>query len=95
MRKTNHWSRAISAFLQGFRLEAGLQRSMPWVSEGFDGGGVDFDEVRIVQSLFDIRPPLGEPFFKLCASQISQSNPNDFGRRTLDDDAIEEISVPR
>ena len=77
------------------RVNRSFRRSMPWVGEGLDGVGMYFDEIRFLQALFDVRPHLDERFFKHCAPQIASSNPNDFGRRPLDNDAVEEISVPR
>jgi hypothetical protein len=37
---------------------------MPWVGEGFDGVGMDFDEIRFLQTLFDVRPFPDESFFQ-------------------------------
>ena len=39
-----------------FLLKSGIQLLMPWVGERFDGVGMDFDEVRFLQTLFDVRP---------------------------------------
>ncbi len=56
---------------------------------------MNFYQVRLLQQAEDFRPLARDVRFQLRTQQIPRSDPHHFRRRTLDSQAIEEISILR